>query len=203
MGRSSKPQGPAEASTKKQLATVRAVFERLGFRVDEAWDAKTETSFFTIDTGVGELESLRFLHRPGFLVAYAVMGVTAPAGRRAEVERFAARFNAGAHHGCVVVRSGTPVRIVYRVSVDYGKVKDLEAGYVASLVEDVIDTIPAIDVPLILIAKGTPADEAIARVLELEEVAIEPPRSAKSAAKPKKTAHATTPKTVAKRTPRR
>jgi hypothetical protein len=128
------------------------------------------------------------------------MGVTAPAARRPEVERFASRFNAGAHHGCVVVRSGTPVRVVYRVSVDYGKVKDLEAGYVASLVEDVIDTIPAIDTPLILVAKGTSADDAIAQVLELEEVTIGLPNEAKPIKKKK--AHAT-PKHVAKRTPRR
>jgi hypothetical protein len=65
---------------------------------------------------------------------------------------------------------------VYRVSVDYSRVKNLEGGYVAGLVADVIDKLPVLDLPLILIAKGATADAAISKLLELEEVQVGEPK---------------------------
>lgn len=166
--------GPKEASTRRQLETIRKALRALKLGFEEAWDATTQVSFFTIDTGVSELETLCLQHEPGVLVALAEFGVHPAEARRREVERLAARLNASWYHGCALVLRGRPVRIVYRASVDYSRVKNLEAGYVAGLVANVIDAIPVVDLPLILVAKGKSADEAIAEVLELEELKVGP-----------------------------
>ena len=171
------PVGPSDATTRRQLETIRSVFGKLDFDYEEHYDAKSDTSFFHIDTGVGELEDVRVLHQPGLLSVHARFGVRPQEEHRRELERFAARLNACLLHGCVVV-TGEP-RLQYRTSVSYAHVAELEEGYVAGLVSDVIDMIETLDLPLILIAQGNPADAAIEKVLELEEATILPPTTAK------------------------
>jgi hypothetical protein len=171
------PTGPADPITRRQLETIRSVFTKLDFDFEEHFDPKSDTSFFHIDTGVGELEDVRVLHQPGLLSVHARFGVLPKQEHRRELERFAARLNACLLHGCVVVTAEP--RLHYRTSVSYAHVADLEEGYVAGLVGDVIDMIETIDLPLILIAQGNPADAAIEKVLELEEAAILPPATAK------------------------
>lgn len=171
------PAGPTDPVTRRQLETIRNVFAKLDFDYEECFDGKSETSFFHIDTGVGELEDVRVLHQPGLLSVHARFGVRPKEEHRRELERFAARLNACLLHGCVVVTSEP--RLQYRTSVSYAHVADLEEGYVAGLVSDVIDMIETIDLPLILIAQGNPADAAIEKVLELEEATILPPATAK------------------------
>lgn len=171
------PAGPTDPVTRRQLETIRNVFAKLDFDYEEHFDGKSETSFFHIDTGVGELEDVRVLHQPGLLSVHARFGVRPKEEHRRELERFAARLNACLLHGCVVVTSEPCLQ--YRTSVSYAHVTDLEEGYVAGLVSDVIDMIETIDLPLILIAQGNPADAAIEKVLELEEATILPPATAK------------------------
>lgn len=175
--RAAKPVGPIDPVTRRQLETIRNVFAKLDFDYEEHFDGKSETSFFHIDTGVGELEDVRVLHQPGLLSVHARFGVRPKEEHRRELERFAARVNACLLHGCVVVTREP--RLQYRTSVSYAHVADLEDGYVAGLVSDVIDMIETIDLPLILIAQGNPADAAIEKVLELEEATILPPATAK------------------------
>lgn len=171
------PVGPTDPVTRRQLETIRNVFAKLDFEYEEHFDGKSDTSFFHIDTGVGELEDVRVLHQPGLLSVHARFGVLPKEEHRRELERFAARLNACLLHGCVVVTSEP--RLCYRTSVSYAHVADLEEGYVAGLVSDVIDMIETIDLPLILIAQGNPADAAVEKVLELEEATILPPATAK------------------------
>jgi hypothetical protein len=171
------PVGPTDPGTRRQLETIRTVFGKLDFEYEEHYDGKSDTSFFHIDTGVGELEDVRVLHQPGLLSVHARFGVLPKAEHRRELERFAARLNACLLHGCIVVTAEP--RLQYRTSVSYAHVADLEEGYVAGLVSDVIDMIETIDLPLILIAQGNPADAAIEKVLELEEATILPPQTAK------------------------
>jgi hypothetical protein len=171
------PIGPTDATTRRQLETIRSVFDKLDFEYEEHYDAKSDTSFFHIDTGVGELEDVRVLHQPGLLSVHARFGVRPRPEHCHELERFAARVNACLLHGCVVI-TGEP-RLQYRTSVSYAHVAELEEGYVAGLVSDVIDMIETIDLPLILIAQGNPADAAIEKVLELEEATLLPPATAK------------------------
>lgn len=169
--------GPAEPATRRQLETIRDVFTKLEFDYEEHYDAKSDTSFFHIDTGVGELEDVRVVHQPGLLSVHARFGVRPKPEHRRELERFAARLNAGLVHGCVVVTDEP--RLHYRTSMSYALVTDLEEGYVAGLVGDVVDMVETIDLPLILIAQGNPADAAIEKVLELEEATILPPTTAR------------------------
>jgi len=171
------PVGPVEPATRRQLETIRSVFDKLQFDYEEHYDPKSDTSFFTIDTGVGELEDVRVLHQPGLLSVHARFGVRPRPEHRRELERFAARVNAALLHGCVVVTDEP--RLHYRTSMSYALVTDLEEGYVAGLVGDVVDMVETIDLPLILIAQGNPADAAIEKVLELEEATILPPATAK------------------------
>jgi hypothetical protein len=171
------PVGPADPTTRRQLDTIRNVFDKLDFEYEESYDAKSDTSFFHVDTGVGELEDVRIVHQPGLLSVHARFGVLPKPEHRRELERFAARLNACLLHGCVVVTAEP--RIQFRTSVSYTHVTDLEDGYVAGLIGDVIDMIETIDLPLILIAQGNPADAAIEKVLELEEASVLPPASAK------------------------
>jgi hypothetical protein len=172
-----KPVGPSDPTIRRQLETIRSVFRKLDFDYEEHFDGKSDTSFFRIDTGVGELEDVRVLHQPGLLSVHARFGVLPKAEHRRELERFAARLNACLLHGCVVVTAEP--RLQYRTSVSYAHVAELEEGYVAGLVSDVIDVIETIDLPLILIAQGNPADAAIEKVLEIEEATILPPATAK------------------------
>lgn len=171
------PVGPADPVTRRQLETIRNVFDKLDFEYEEHYDAKSDTSCFHIDTGVGELEDVRVVHQPGLLSMHARFGVRPEPKHRRELERFAARLNACLLHGCVVVTAEP--RVHFRTSVSYAQVTDLEEGYVAGLVGDVIDMIETIDLPLILIAQGNPADAAIEKVLELEEASVLPPATAK------------------------
>jgi hypothetical protein len=171
------PVGPTDPATRRQLETIRNVFARLELDYEEQFDPKSDTSFFHIDTGVGELEDVRVVHQPGLLSVHARFGVLPKAEHRRELERFAARLNACLLHGCVVVTAEP--RLQFRTSVSYAHVTDLEEGHVAGLVSDVIDMIETIDLPLILIAQGNPADAAIEKVLELEEATVVPPATAK------------------------
>jgi hypothetical protein len=173
----STPAGPTNPATRRQLETIRAVFTKLAFDYEEHHDAPSETSFFHIDTGVGELEDVRVVHQPGVVSVLARFGVLPKAEHRRELERFAARLNAYLLHGCVVVTAEP--RLCYRVSVSHAHVGELDEGYVAGLIGDVIDMVETIDLPLILIAQGNPADAAIEKVLELEEATILPPPTAK------------------------
>lgn len=167
--------GPTEVTTRRQLATIRKAFALLEVSADEVWDPKTETSFFIIDTGLSELETLCFQHSPGVLVAVAELGVHPAEARRAEVERFAARFNASSPTACAMVLSGSPVRLAFRVSVDSSRVQNLEAGYVTALMAQVIDLTPVMDLPLIEIARGSTAKRAVEKLLQLEELPVGPP----------------------------
>jgi len=172
--------GPTNPVTRRQLDTIRSVFADLDFDDQEHFDARSDTSFFHIDTGVGELEDVRVVHRPGLLSVHARFGVAPKEAHRRELEHFAARLNACLLHGCVVV-SDEP-RLRYRTSLNDARVADLEKGYVAGLIADVLGMIEAVDLPLILIAKGESADAAIEKVLEVEEAMILPPATAKKVA---------------------
>ncbi len=168
-----KASGPKEASIRRQLKTIRSVFASLGLEFTERYDGASRKSHFSIDTGVGELEDIQVIHVPGVLTLYARFGVRPEERHRRELERFASRMNSALHHGCVVLH-GTPPGVSFRASVDYSSVKDLERGYVGRLLGDAISMIETIDLPLVLIAQGKRADEAIAQVLELPEVALLP-----------------------------
>lgn len=188
LAKGSKPvKGPKEPLTQRQLATIRDVFSGLELSFTEDYDAHTGTSYFTIDTGVGELEDIRVVHIPGVLTLYARFGVRPKEEHRRELERFASQMNAGMHHGCVVLH-GSPPQVSFRASVDYASVTDLDRGYVGRLVGDAVSMIQAIDLPLILIAQGKPADAAISEVIEIEEVPFspQPPKKTVKAKKTKK-----------------
>ncbi|MDB4884039.1 MAG: hypothetical protein JWL95_2805 [Gemmatimonadetes bacterium] len=189
---------PSHPATQRQLATIRKLWKQLDLDVEETFDPAYDMSFFAIDTEVSELQSLHFVHVPGLLSGHAVFGVRPAEKHRREVERFAQLFNAGTHEGTVVVRSGAPCTVMYRASINYSKVKNLDIKYVAGLFDHIIDAIPEVDLPLILIAQGKSAAAAIAQVLELPaDAPIALP--AKKANKAKKAHPASKPKRAAKR----
>ncbi|HXU04812.1 MAG TPA: hypothetical protein VN903_27805 [Polyangia bacterium] len=150
---------PPLASTRRQLRTIRKVLKQLKLEHRERYDAKDDISFFEISRATDDgLESAHLVHGPGLLAVYARFGVRAPK-RESELLRFANIFNALNRQGCLFAEGdGT---IVYRDSVCYSRVKDLEPGYVAGLIEGLIDIIKVVDLPLILIAKGKSAAEAV------------------------------------------
>ncbi len=165
----------------KQLDTVRGVLRALGLRAEETSDASTQTTFFAIDTGVSELDGIQLLHRPGLVAAYALFGVRPPAARMKEVEKLTLLWNAATHTSTLIVRETGQVAL--RASVDYSRVKDLEGGYVAGLVSELVELVPAVDMPLILIAKGKTAKAAVDEVLVMAEATIAWPPAAKANAK--------------------
>jgi hypothetical protein len=158
----------SEKKRETQLRTIRKVFSDLRFVFTERDDPETKTTFFTIDTD-GETDAIYVVHEPGLLTLYASFAVRPEKKQRKELERFASRLNAGIHDGCVVIRENA---ILYRVSINYRMVKNLHSEYIASAIDRLTDMIEPIDVPLILIAKGSSADEAIEKVLDLPVVDI-------------------------------
>jgi hypothetical protein len=150
---------PALASTRRQLRTIRKVLKKLKIDHRERYDAKDDTSFFQISQGGDDrLESAHLVHGPGLLDVYGRFGVRAP-NRESELLRFANIFNALNRQGCLFSEAGGT--IVYRDSVCYSRVKDLEPGYVAGLIAGLIDMIKTIDLPLIEIANGKTAAAAL------------------------------------------
>jgi hypothetical protein len=152
---------PKEASTRRQLATIRKVLDEIQLTYEERYDAKAGTSSFDIDADP-KLDSVKMIHSPGLLALYGVFGVKPKEARLRQVEHFATLFNRVNESGCVFVRENG--QVAYRASVNYSRVKDLEAGYVAGLVGDLMDAMDAIDLPLILIAKGKSAQAAVEQV---------------------------------------
>jgi hypothetical protein len=160
-------------STAKSLANVRSVFRKAQWNFTEQKDG--DTHYFDVQAD-GEIESVQGVYQPGCLTLYLVFGVHPAQKRRAELLDFANRMNQFAHSGCVVVRDdgakGKKLTVLYRTSVDHRKIEDLDERYVASLIADLMDMVQTIDVPLVLIAKGTKAKTAILRTLDAAPVAI-------------------------------
>jgi hypothetical protein len=153
---------PRLASTRRQLRTIRKVLKRLAIAYRERYDAADDKSFFVLARGGDDgLESAHLVHGPGLLDIYGRFGIRAPK-RQTELLRFANIFNGVNRQGCLFA---TPdAAVVYRDSVCYSRVKDLEPGYVAGLIAGLIDMIPVIDLPLIQIAKGKTADAAVKEI---------------------------------------
>lgn len=150
---------PKHASTRKQLRTIRKVLDKLKIEYRERYDQEDDYSFFDIGArNAGRVESCHLVHGPGLLSLHGRFGVRAPA-QVARLTQFANIFNRVNRQGCLLVEEQGV--IVYRDSVCYSRVKDLEPGYVAGLVAGFIDMIEVIDVPLISIAKGKSAEAAV------------------------------------------
>jgi hypothetical protein len=152
---------PKEAATRRQLATIRKVLDQIELTYEEHYDAKAGTSSFDIDADP-RLDSVKMIHSPGLLALYGVFGVQPKEARLRQVEHFATIFNRVNDSGCVFVRENG--QVAYRASVNYRMVENLEAGYVAGLVGDLMDVMDAIDLPLILIAQGKSAQAAVEQV---------------------------------------
>lgn len=161
-------------TTSRSLQTIRTVFKKLGFRFTER-KGEAATTFFAIEAD-GELEAVHAVYEPGTLAMYFVLGVKPARKRETELLRFAGRFNNMTHSGCVVVRDegkkAKTLSVALRGTLEHRKVQDVEEGYVASVVAEMMDLVEAVNLPLILIAKGATADAAIAKTLNARVVPI-------------------------------
>lgn len=154
---------PKEASTRRQLRTIRRFLRKLKLSFRERYLAKTDESYFTIRSDSADVvTSMHLVHQPGLLTIYAVFGVKAGVKRMRELLQLARIFNECHRDGCLLVEADGSV--VYRGSIDYRSVKDLDEKYIASLLQTVFDVMDTIDVPLILITKGKTAAAALDEV---------------------------------------
>ncbi|HEY8076388.1 MAG TPA: hypothetical protein VIF62_19820 [Labilithrix sp.] len=174
------------AKKDKSLANVRSVLRALKLKSEETSDPATQTTFFAIDTGVSELDGIQILHRPGLVAAYALFGVRPPASRAKEVEKLTLLWNRSTHTSTLTLRETGQVAL--RVAVDYSRVKELEGGYVAGLISEIVELVPAVDMPLILISKGKTAAAAVDEVLVIAEATISWPPETKAKKTKKKAA---------------
>lgn len=156
---------PREASTRRQLATIRNTLKKVKLPFSERYEPGDGTSYFALDLGgPSEMSELLMVHQPGCLSMHAVFGVRVPKKNRAELERFATIFNRTVYEGCLVVQENGD--LVHRVALNYRRVKDLDGAYVSSLLGTIMERIELIDLPLILIAKGATARGALKKVWE-------------------------------------
>lgn len=161
---------PKEASTRRQLVTIRKFLKRVKISFKERYAPKEDTSYFTLE-GPSELESFSLVHQPGCLTMYSVFGVKAPKKQHGELEHFATVFNRAVHDGTLVVMENGS--LVHRLSVCYRKVENLGEKYIASMLATMIESMEIIDLPLIQIAKGLTAKAAIASTWDkVEQVSV-------------------------------
>ena len=129
---------PEEASTRRQLATIRKTLKKVKLPFTERYVHRHGTSYFERDLGgPSEIRELLMIHQPGCLSMHAVFGVQVPKRNRAELERFAAIFNRMVYEGCLVVQENGD--LVHRVAVNYRRVKNLDGSYVSSLLTTVME----------------------------------------------------------------